>query len=156
MDFVQLEQFALYQKLLGEMREKDHAKYWWTKQPTWCAELQRKQPFRRSAPDAAYCLYTDEEDMDAVWTRKDDSCKPVTYPETESIETKEIVIEAGNQAWLALHVDDIYDSLSESLAVNRKYVSKVFGELRLREDKEREIVWSYHSMLGVYCEIDAY
>ena len=153
LDFVQLEQWALFQRLLGSGKEENNAKHWWENQPTWSAELQRRQPFRRSSPDAPYCLYGEEEDESLYWTKKDETSKPTTYPETDVIETKELTIADGNRAWLSLQADDIYLDLAQRLGVNRKYISKVFGELRLREDKERVIEWCYHPVLGVFCEI---
>jgi CRISPR-associated endonuclease/helicase Cas3 len=150
---VQLEQWALFQRLLGAGKEENNARLWWDNQPTWNGELQRTQPFRRSSPDAPYCLYSEEEDEDLYWTRKDETSKPVTYPETDVIESKEITMADGNQSWLSLEADEIYLDLAERLGVNRKYVSKVFGEIRLREDKERVIAWCYHPVLGVYCEV---
>lgn len=154
LDFVQLEQWALFQRLLGAGKEPNNARQWWANQPTWNGELQRIQPFRRSSPDAPYCLYSEEEDEDLYWTKKDETSKPVTYPETEVIEKKEISISDGNKAWLRLEPSEIYQKLSQELGANRKYVSKVFGELRLREDKERVIAWCYHPILGVYCEVN--
>ncbi len=152
LDFVQLEQWALFQCLLGSGKEENNARHWWVNEPTWNAELQRTQPFRKSSPDASYCLYSEEEGEDLYWTKKDETSKPVTYPETDVIETKKIAIANGNKSWLSLQADDIYLDLAEKLGVNRKYVSKVFGELRLREDKERVVEWCYHPVLGVYCE----
>lgn len=151
-DFVQLEQWALFQRLIGSGEEENNAKQWWENQPTWSGELQRIQPFRRSSPDALYCLYSEEEDNDLYWAKKDESSKPITYPETDVIEAQEITIAKGNQSWLSLQAEGIYSDLSQKLGVNRKYVSKVFGELRLREDKNKVIDWKYHPVLGVYCE----
>ncbi len=152
LDFVELEQWALFQCLLGAGEEGNHAKHWWQSQSTWSAELQRRQPFRRSSPDATYCLYSEEEDEDLYWSKKDETSEPVTYPKTAVIRTTEITLATGNQPWLPLDADDIYLDLAEKLGANRRYISKVFGELRLREDKERVIDWCYHPVLGVYCE----
>jgi len=153
MDFVQLEQWALFQRLLGAGKEKNNARLWWDSQPTWNGELQRRQPFRKSSPDASYCLYSEEENEGLYWTKKDETSKPTTYPKTDVIETKEISMVKGNQSWLISEAGDIYLNLAERLGVNRKYVSKVFGELRLREDQEKVIAWCYHPVLGVYCEV---
>jgi len=153
MDFVQLEQWALFQRLLGAGKEKNNARLWWDSQPTWNGELQRRQPFRKSSPDASYCLYSEEENEGLYWTKKDETSKPTTYPKTDVIETKEISMVKGNQSWLISEAGDIYLDLAERLGVNRKYVSKVFGELRLREDQEKVIAWCYHPVLGVYCEV---
>lgn len=152
LDFVQLEQWALFQRLLGQGQEENHARHWWQTQVTWSGELQRRQPFRRSSPDASYCLYSEEDDEDLHWTKKDDTSKPTTYPETDVIRTTKLELAKGNQSWLSSHVEDIYLDLAKKLDVNKIYVSKVFGEIRLREDKERVIDWCYHPVLGVYCE----
>jgi CRISPR-associated endonuclease/helicase Cas3 len=153
LDFVQLEQWALFQRLLGAGKEENNARLWWGNQPTWNGELQRTQPFRRSSPDAPYCLYSEEENEDLYWTRKDETSKPVTYPETDVIETKEINIADRNKSWISLETGGIYSDLAGRLGANRKYVSKVFGEIRLREDKEKVISWCYHPVLGVYSEL---
>ena len=154
LDFVQLEQWALFQRLLGAGKEENNARLWWNNQTTWNGELQRIQPFRRSSPDAPYCLYSETASEGIYWTRRDETSMPVTYPETDVIETKDITMADGNQSWLSLEVDDIYLNLANRLGVNMKYVSKVFGELRLREDKDKVIAWCYHPVLGVYCEVD--
>lgn len=153
LDFIELEQWALFQSLLGSgNKEKNYAKHWWVSEPAWSAEMQRRQPFRRSSPDSPYCLYSEEEDEDLYWSKKDETSKPATYPETDVIRTTEIALAKGNQPWFPLEAEDIYLNLAEKLNVNRRYISKVFGELRLREDKERVIDWCYHPVLGVYCE----
>lgn len=151
-DFVQLEQYALYQKLLGVMNEKDHATHWWVENLTWCAELQRRQPFRQSSPDAPYCLYYEEEYERIYWAAIDNTSKTITYPETDIIKNQALVIENGNQPWLELDTELIYSTLAQQLDLTIEQVGKKFGELRLREDKNRVIEWCYHPILGVYCE----
>ncbi len=149
LDFVQLEQWALFQILLGKGTE-NHAGYWWKNQPTWCAELQKRQPFRQSSPDAVYCLYSEAQDEDCHWTRKDETSYPITYPETASITPQTLKFAEGKQAWFSLEVEQIYDELAGKLEVNRKYISKVFGEITLRKNKNQVIAWQYHPVLGVY------
>ena len=150
LDFVQLEQWALFQRLFGSGNEDNHARLWWINQPTWCAELQKIQPFRQSSPDMTYCLYSDSNDEECYWTRKDDTSHPVTYPESHSITPQSLAVAEGKQAWFPLITESIYDDLAERLSVNRKYVSKVFGEITLRKDEKRVIDWRYHEVLGVH------
>ena len=150
LDFVQLEQWALFQRLLGFGKEDNNARHWWAKQPTWCAEFQKIQPFRQSTPDMTYCLYSESDDEDCYWVRKDDTSHPVTYPATESISYLSLSIATGKQTWLSLAPEPIYDSLAKRLSVNRKYISKVFGEITLRKDENKVIDWRYHEVLGVH------
>jgi len=150
LDFVELEQFALFQRLLGSGKEGNHARLWWKHQPTWCAELQRVQPFRKSSPDVTYCLYSESNEEACYWTRKDDTSYPVTYPETHSIKSHSLYMAEGKQAWLSLGAESIYSRLEVRLSVNRKYVSKVFGEITLRKDEKKVIDWRYHEVLGVH------
>lgn len=150
LDFSQLEQVALFQVLLGKGGEKNNACYWWRNQPTWCAELQKIQPFRHSSPDAIYCLYSEDQDEDCHWVRKDETSYPITYPETASITLQTLQFAIGKQAWFSLDVERIYDELAEKLEVNRKYISKVFGEIALRKSETKNIDWHYHPVLGVY------
>ena len=150
LDFVELEQWALFQRLLGFGKENNNARHWWVTQPTWCAEFQKIQPFRKSSPDMTYCLYSDSNDEDCYWTRKDDTSHPVTYPTSDSITYQSLSLATGKQAWLSLVPESIYDNLSERLSVNRKYISKVFGEITLRKDEKNVIEWRYHEVLGVH------
>ena len=150
LDFVQLEQWALFQRLLGFGKEENNARHWWATQPTWCAEFQKIQPFRQSSPDTTYCLYSESDDEDCYWTRKDDTSYPVTYPESSSITPQSLLVADGKQAWLSLVPEPIYDNLAVRLSVNRKYVSKVFGEITLRKDENKVIDWRYHEVLGVH------
>ena len=150
LDFVQLEQWALFQRLLGFGKEDNNARHWWAKQPTWCAEFQKIQPFRQSTPDMTYCLYSETDDEDCDWVRKDDASHPVTYPATDSITYQSLSVATGKQAWLSLEPEPIYDKLAERLSVNRKYISKVFGEITLRKDENKVIDWRYHEVLGVH------
>jgi CRISPR-associated endonuclease/helicase Cas3 len=152
LDFVQMEQWALFQRLLGAGKEQDNAKHWWVENSTWCAELQRRQPFRKSTPDAPYCLYYEEECERIYWAAIDNTSKPVIYLETDIIKNKNLIIETGNQSWLNLDTELIYSKLSYRLDLSVEKISKKFGELRLREDKERVIEWCYNTILGVYCE----
>lgn len=154
LDFVQLEHWALFERLLGgKGTYTNHAKHWWDTQPTWCAELQKIQPFRQSSPDATYCLYSDNEDEDCYWTRKDDTSHPVTYPPTNSITRKTLTLADGKHAWFSLETKGIYDDLANSIGANQKYISKVFGEITLRKN-EQPIDWCYHENLGVYINYD--
>ncbi len=152
-DFVELEHWALCQRLLGAGKELNNAQQWWQTQSTWCAELQRQQPFRcgRSSADTPYCLYSEEDDDPLYWAIKDETGKVVTYPATEKIKKKEIEITTGNQAWLLLDTDSLYLDLAHNFDRNKKYISKVFGELRLRESED---YWLYHPILGMYCDKD--
>ncbi len=55
-DFIEMEHWALSQRLLGLDGEQENAKYWWNNELTWNAEIQKRQPFRKSQQDENYAL----------------------------------------------------------------------------------------------------
>jgi CRISPR-associated endonuclease/helicase Cas3 len=149
-NFVEMEQRAYFQRLLGQ-DTKNCARLWWQHQPTWCAELQRQQPFRKSESDEPYCLYLDEDNNKPVWKIKNENVKPVEYEITEKIRTlKSLEIATGCQFWLNLDTLAIYLELETKFEEPLWLISKKYGEARLRKYKSD---WFYHAQLGVFNEL---
>ncbi len=84
-NLVVLEHMAYREILLGDNEQKNNARLWWKNQISWSAEIQRKQPFRASSPDQAYCLYLAEEEDEPIWQIKNDKVNPIEYEDVSVI-----------------------------------------------------------------------
>ena len=152
-NLVTLEHIAYREKLLGDNQQENHARLWWKNQVTWCAELQRRQPFRKSSPDQAYCLYLDEESEQPVWQIKNEQIYPIEYADISNISNIDIPMAKSNQPWFEMDVSIRYEELSEQFDRSLKYISHCFGEVRLREYPGQFVDWCYSPSLGVFKEI---
>lgn len=152
LDFVEMEQWALFQRLLGADNEEEKAAYWWEDEATWCAEIQRRQPFRNSPPDAAYCLVMTENE-DVYWAIKDETKYPACYPPVDNITLTDITEGTGNSFWIQSDALAIYTVLAEKFPLSIEQCSRRFGELRLRKNDKKDIEWYYNPYLGVFNEI---
>jgi len=152
-NFVTMEHIAYREKLLGDNQQENHARLWWRNQVSWCAEIQRRQPFRKSSPDQAYCLYLDEESEQPVWQIKNEQIYPIEYADVSDISNIDIPTAKGNQAWFEMDVPGRYEELSEQFDRSLRYVSHCFGEVRLREYPDEICNWCYSPLLGVFKEI---
>lgn len=158
-NLVTLEQLAYYQKLFNHAHDQNNldnqgtADLWWQKQVTWCAEIQRKQPFRASSPDQAYCLYLAEEGDEPVWQIKNENVNPIKYEPVSDISDIDVTPAQGNQTWLVFDIQDQYMNLAEKLEKPLKYISYCFGEIRLPDYENQINEWYYSPMLGVFKEI---
>ncbi|MDD5125643.1 MAG: hypothetical protein PHT85_13770, partial [Methylovulum sp.] len=152
-NLVVLEHMAYREILLGDNEQKNNARIWWKNPVAWCAEIQRKQPFRASSPDQAYCLYLEEEDEEPVWKIKNDKVKPIEYVTVSDIANIDLTFSQGNQPWFAIDVQDQYGHLAEQLEKPLKYISYCFGEILLPDYENQTDKWCYSPMLGVFREI---
>lgn len=152
-NLVTLEQIAYRQKLFEHTDDKGPANLWWINQVAWCAEIQRKQPFRASSPDQAYCLYLEEEEDEPVWQIKNDKVNPIEYITVSDITNIDLTPALGNQLWLDFDVREQYRNLAEKLDKPLKYISYCFGEIRLPDYENQMNQWYYSPMLGVFKEI---
>ena len=151
-NFVEMEQRAYFQKLLGQDNQKNCARLWWKNNITWCGELQRQQPFRKSKTDQPYCLYLDNVDNQAVWKIKNEDTRPVEYEKTADIkQIKNIVLAERCQFWFNLDIVEIYQDLELAFEEPLSLISKKYGEVRL--DSDNNNYWYYHPQLGVFDEI---
>lgn len=152
-NLVTLEHMAYREKLLGDNQQENKARLWWTNQTNWCAELQRRQPFRRSSPDQAYCLYLYEDLEQLSWQIKNETVYPIEYDDVSNISNIETTIAEGNQPWFEMDITAHYKQLSEQFNRSSGYVSRCFGEVRLREYPGQAVEWYYSSLLGAFKEI---
>ena len=151
-NLVTLEHIAYREKLLGDNQQENHARLWWKNEVTWCAELQRRQRFRQSSPDQAYCLYLDEEYAQPVWQIKNEQIYPIEYADISNISSIDIPVAEGIQPWFEMDVLKHYEELSDRFDRTLKYISRCFGEVRLRESPAQSVDWCYSPLLGVFKE----
>lgn len=152
-NLVTLEQIAYRQRLFEYADDKGPANLWWEKKVTWCAEIQRKQPFRASMPDQVYCLYLEEEDESPVWKIKNENVYPIKYETVSDIANIDLTLAQGNQSWFSVDIQDQYGHLAEKLEKPLKYISYCFGEIRLTDYEDQTDKWYYSPVLGVFKEI---
>lgn len=152
-NLVVLEHMAYREILLGDNEQKNNARIWWKNRVAWCAEIQRRQPFRASSPDQAYCLYLAEEEGEPVWQIKNDKVNPIEYVTVSDITRIDLTPAFGNQPWLDFDVQEQYGNLAEKLDKSLKYTSYCFGEIRLPDYENQMNQWHYSPILGVFREI---
>jgi len=151
-DFIEMEHWALSQRLLGADEEQENAKYWWNNELTWCAEIQKRQPFRKSQQDENYALCIKGHD-EIIWCLQDVKDNHYIYPPAGNFNAVEnLQFCQGNQAWFDLNELDIYENMANEFAYSKQDISEKFGQLRLRVQKDKVTLWSYHWFLGVFNE----
>lgn len=152
-NLVTLEQLAYRQKMFENTDGKGSANLWWQNQVSWCAEIQRKQPFRASIPDQAYCLFLEDEDSEPVWKIKNENVYPIKYETVLDITNIDLRAANGNQAWFEFDAQEYYGYLTEKLEKSLRYISYCFGEIRLSDYEDQIDKWCYSPVLGVFREI---
>jgi CRISPR-associated endonuclease/helicase Cas3 len=152
-NFVELEQIALHQQLLGAGEAENKASYWWLNDPAWNGELQRRQPFRRSAKDSEYSRFYDEDNNSLIWKKLKKVKQIQSWYPFDGIEPQTIEVNEGNEFWLNLDIKTIYPQLADKLKIEMEQVNKQFGVVRLREDDKKVIRWCYHENLGVFNDL---
>ncbi len=147
-DFAELEHWALFQRLLGVDGEKENATYWWKNEPTWSAEMQRRQPFRASRPDANYALCF--KDGKEFWCRENISIYPKIFQEVSEVTFVDIEVAEGNYIWFDVDIEQEYNKLASLFNLSIKEIGEQFGVLRLDIDEKKVIEWKYNKFLGVF------
>lgn len=150
--FNELEHFAQKLRLVGSDNENDHAAQWWRNEVTWCGELQRLQPFRRSKKNDDFNL-TLTRTGKAIWQKKTSKKSPLEYKNTTDISEQEesLTLAVGNRFWGDFCLESEVKILMKSLNHNQEVIMKKFTHLSLRQlDKNSDKQWQYHSKLGVY------
>ena len=160
-DFLTLEHFSLLQILFPKSVSftadnqgwpTDYAARWWQHEASWCAELQKRKPFRKSLPDELYCLVLGEEDEEPVFTQINEVVWPPEYIEAGNFTTESWEPTQGNHTWFALDILTVYRQLAEQQALTVDEVSKQFGEIRLRVMRDAE-KWHYNPFLGIFQDL---
>lgn len=155
-NLIMMEHIAFSQKLLGAFDEPDNARIWWKTPNTWCAELQRRQPFRKSSPDQAYCLYMNE-DTPPHWLIKNEDVFPIEYKQVSDITRIDLSITSGNYTWFDMSTGMRYEDLAEQHGMSLKSVSYCFGEIRISiyGKEQGDIRRNYHPVLGIFEQLES-
>lgn len=141
----------LWPELLGRKPcEDNYAARWWRDEASWCGELQRRTPFRQSAPDEQYNLWLEEEGEIPRFRQPDEGIEG--WKNSSAIKAIDQEYAEGVSPWMPIDVETIYLQLAENLEWELERVSKTFGEIRLPEGKNE--IWRWNEVLGVFGALD--
>ncbi len=143
-------------RLLGGRQYPSYAKLWWQHSPTWSAEMQAMQPFRKSQVNDYFCLAYSERVNELLWQEKDMTSWPVEVSNTNKIKTDHFDVSKGKgiQPWLNIDIRQLLNELAEQLEMSDKALWQTYTEVQLRQPKNREeINWFFNEYLGIYQEI---
>jgi len=135
-------------QLKGKKAMADH---WWANvyPLTWCAEVQRLTPFRKSSPDEAFVLYQEDETEPAQFCVVSELGELI--PKQSDFEQTDITFSLNAQPWLETKMETLLATQAEKLEQDVASISKRFGEIRLRKPGSNSLdKWLYHPWLGVY------
>ncbi len=142
-----LEHVHLEAELFGAGAKQKYAMLWWEKQATWCYELQRRTPFRKSDTDLEYLLYADDDD--ALAFKKVNERDSSLIPCENEFERISLQCAEGVSVWCSCDPAVELRRLAESLDMELSDACRRFGVMRLRQlsgyDK-----WMYHQIIGVH------
>jgi CRISPR-associated endonuclease/helicase Cas3 len=143
-----LEHVHLEAELFGAGAKQKYAALWWEKRATWCYELQRRTPFRKSEPDVEYLLYADDEDGELAFKKVNERDSSLIPCENE-FERIQLDCAEGVSIWCSSDPAAELRRLSKKLDMELADVCRRFGVLRLRQlsgiDK-----WMYHQDVGAH------
>ncbi len=154
--FNELEHIVQHIKLFGNENEENSAKLWWHNHATWCGEIQRNQPFRRSQVADDYNLNMSYHQK-YIWQKKRPHEYPAKYDPSNDISTIDssgIKMTENNVAWFDLSITKSIDRLMALFDISEDYAYKKFSHLQLRRNSNGEVTrWKYHENLGVFKEL---
>lgn len=144
-----LEHAHLEAELFGAGAKQKYAALWWEKQATWCYELQRRTPFRKSEPDIEYLLYAADEDDELEFNKVNERDNSLIPCENE-FERIELNCADGVSIWGSCDPAAELLRLAEKLDMELADVCRKFGALRLRQLSDK---WLYHPAVGAHQEL---
>jgi len=154
-NLVDLEHDRLWRELLARGlsgQKSEYAARWWRNNVSWCAEMQRRQPFRQSRPQEQHFLWIEDEDEEPKFKFFDKDNESGKESACFIDKPAELLMAAGVSCWIATDYHQVYQQLVGKLNKEWWQVSRQFGELNLpSNDKQR---WSWHPLLGVFGALD--
>ncbi|WP_288433301.1 type I-F CRISPR-associated helicase Cas3f [Acinetobacter soli] len=150
-NLVTLEQNAYAMILLGANDEKNNARVWWRNPLSWCGEMQRQQPFRKSTADSAYYLKPDQKNK-LAWFVRDEINKYEFIPVNFISTFNDLSFGQNSDIWFDNDETKRYTEISELLDIPLERVYLNYGEVRLSNRPNQQYV--YHRFLGVFSEIE--
>lgn len=156
-NLVDLEHVQLDAKLFGESSQRrviTPAALWWRHNPSWCAEMQRRDPFRKSTEDEHFVLHVAEEGEEPVFHLVAESGEVVPV-EKDRFVRSDIQVADGVQHWMENDAYGLIEELAERQGLEIAEASLKFSELRLRKKNEEKVErWVYHPWFGVHSTLD--
>ena len=150
-NFVDMEHGRLWPELLGRPPCSDnYAARWWRDDANWCGELQRRSPFRQSAPDRQYFLWLEEEGDTPRFRQPDDGAEG--WKDSSGFKRINQEYASGVSPWMAMDYSSIYQQLADHFGWELVRISKTFGEICLPEDENK--MWRWHEIFGVFGALD--
>ena len=147
-----LEHLSQALRLSGSKKEQNHAAQWWNNHVSWCGELQRLQPFRKSQPNDDFRLTLTRVEK-LIWQKKTPKSSPPEYTNTSDIEKEpeNINLNTGNVFWSEFELEEEVLSMARRIKEPEEVVLRRFTHLSLRQLSENTAeVWQHHPILGVY------
>ncbi len=144
-NLVDLEHTHLHAKLYGHAGIIN-ASLWWENNPSWCGEIQRRTPFRKSQPEEQLILYLEQEnEAAAFYLLTPDGT--LIGPQNERFKQEDFKLGSGVSPWINNEIEPLIVAQAEKMDMNLTECSRRFTLLRLRESEKD---WFYHPLLGVY------
>lgn len=151
MSLADMEHRRLWPELLGRNPcEDNYAARWWRDEADWCGELQRRTPFRQSAPEQQYYLWLEEQGEELRFRQPDEGAEG--WKDSGVCKAIEQVYAHGVSPWIETDVETVYQQLADHFEWELARVSKTFGEICLPENENRR--WRWHKALGVFGALD--
>lgn len=133
----------------------NEANRWWANEvglhASWNAEFIQQTEFRKSERQEAFVLRCDENEQ-LEWSQLDITNKPYQYiPKSSRFKMIEVKLAKGCQWWFDVSPIDIYEQFAKQLDLSLTRTSERLGEIRLRAEKDDQIIeWVWHNQLGVF------
>ncbi|MEE9333228.1 MAG: type I-F CRISPR-associated helicase Cas3f [Granulosicoccaceae bacterium] len=154
-NLVDLEHAHLSGTLFGDPEKQMvvHAGLWWQHAATWCAELQRLMPFRRSQPDEEFVLLVEETETDARFHLVHENGE-IVMAEKDRFRRTDPVCHDRVQAWLCPRVENLIEEIAEENGLDLWLASQRYARLRLPASESTLIKqWQFSPTLGVWREL---
>lgn len=150
--FIDLEHTHLHEKLFGTYGKiAFHASLWWKENVSWCGEIQRETPFRKSQPENTYIIRLDEDNPEEFSMHLMPSG---ASKNKDTFDFKDTVICAeGMQPWLDNDICSVMTSYAEESNLSLNDVSYRYTEIKLQEMEHEK--WCYHKWFGFYRRIES-
>lgn len=146
-NLVDLEHVHLSARLFGHPKMPINASLWWRHNPTWCAELQRKTPFRQSGPEARFVLFQEDEGGEPEFRQLESDGRQT--PQNERFIRTNLKLAGGVEPWIGSEPQRLVEELAEREDISVENCSVRYTEMRLPESNvDRQ--WCFHPLLGVF------
>lgn len=152
---VDLEHKHMQGQLFGDpdRRMLVYAELWWQHQATWCAELQRLMPFRRSRPDEEFLLVLTDEEAEARFHQVHDNGE-IVIAEKDRFQRVDYNCHERNQPWINVSAEYLLETLAEENGLDLRISSERYARLRLPVSENTPgIKWQFNPLFGVWREL---